>query len=104
MIYVAEKQREFTETEISGVRVSPLWEENGEGAYYTEFKAGARFPLHDHEGIEQLQVLSGRVRFNDVEMKTGDFMKVAAGETHAVHALEDTLILVAHRGGVVLKG
>ena len=103
MIHITEKQREFAESGISGIRQCTLWEANGEGAYYSEFEAGARFPLHDHEGIEQLLVLSGRIRFNEVEMRTGDFMKVAAGDAHVVCALERTVLFVAHRGGVVIK-
>ncbi len=54
--------------------------------------------------MEQFLVLSGRIRFNDVEMTAGDFMKVGAGDEHAAHALEDTLVFFAHRRGVVMKG
>ena len=104
MIYVTQKQREFTETGIPGIRQCAVWEENGEGAYYAEFKAGAEFPLHDHEGVEQGFIISGRILSNDIEMTAGDFVKLGAGEAHTVHAVEDTLVLFAHRGGVVIKG
>jgi anti-sigma factor ChrR (cupin superfamily) len=103
MIHVAKNQREFTETGIPGIRQCTLWEENGEGAYYSEFKAGAQFPLHDHEGVEQCIIISGRIRSYGVEMTAGDFMKLGVGEVHTVHAMEDTLVLFAHRGGVVMK-
>ncbi|HEY4164910.1 MAG TPA: cupin domain-containing protein [Dongiaceae bacterium] len=104
MIHITEKARQFSETDIPGFRTSPLWEEDGDGAYFAEFKAGARFPLHDHEGVEQFLVLSGRIRFNEVEMTAGDFLKAGAGDEHAAYALEDTLALIAYRGGVIVKG
>ena len=103
MIYITEKKREFTETGIPGIRQCTLWEENGEGAYYAEFKAGAEFPLHDHEGVEQGFVISGRILSNDLVMTVGDFIKLGVGALHTVHAVEDSLVLFVHRGGVVIK-
>lgn len=103
MIYVTEKKREFTETGIPGIRQCTLWEEHDEGAYYAEFKAGAEFPLHDHEGVEQGFVISGRILSNDLAMTVGDFIKLGVGELHTVRAVEDSLVLFAHRGGVIIK-
>lgn len=104
MIHVTEKARQFSETDILSFRTSPFWEENGDGAYFAEFKAGAHFPLHDHEELEQFFVLSGRIRFNEGEMAAGDFLKAGADDEHAAYALEDTVALIAYRGGVIVRG
>jgi quercetin dioxygenase-like cupin family protein len=104
MIHLTQEARRFVETGILGVRACVVWSENGEGADLFEFKAGASFPLHDHEGPEQIFVLSGRIRFGDVVLKAGDFLKVGPGEEHDAYAFEDSLFFSPHRGGVVFKG
>jgi hypothetical protein len=37
-------------------------------------------------------------------MTAGDFLKSGAGDEHAAYALEDTVALIAYRGGVIMKG
>jgi anti-sigma factor ChrR (cupin superfamily) len=103
MIYVTEKSIQFAKTEIPGFRTAPIWEENGERSYFAEFKAGTGFPLHGHEGIEQILLLSGRVQFGQVEMAPGDFMKVGADDEHDAYAHEDSLAFVTRRCGLVIK-
>ena len=44
---------------------STIWSENGNGSDFIAFKAGARFPLHDHEGPEEIVILAGKIRFGD---------------------------------------
>ena len=103
MVYLAQSARQFVETGFPGIRACVVWLDNGEGADFFEFQAGARFPLHDHEGPEQLLVLSGRIRSGDLVLTAGDYLKLGPGERHEVEALEDSLFFSPHRGGVVLS-
>ena len=103
MVHLTQAARQFVETGFPGIRACGVWLENGEGAEFFEFKAGARFPLHDHEGPEQLLVLSGRIRSRDLVLAAGDYLKLGPGEVHEVEALEDSVFFSPHRGGVVLK-
>ncbi len=102
MHHLTQSSRQFVETGFPGIRGCVVWLENGEGADFFEFKAGARFPLHDHEGPEELLVLSGRIRSGDVVLSAGDYLRMGPGELHEVEALEDSLFFSPHRGGVVL--
>ena len=102
MIKNSQSARQFVETGFSGIRACVVWQENGEGADFFEFKAGACFPLHDHEGREQLLVLSGRIRSGDLVLTAGDYLMMGPGEVHEVEALEDSVFFSPHKGGVVL--
>jgi len=96
-------ERDFVDTPYPGVRTCPVWSEGNEGAYFTEFKAGARFPLHDHEGPEINYLLSGNVRFGDMNMLPGDFAKLTSGDQHAAHAQTDSLLYTVYRGDVLIQ-
>ena len=58
MLHHAQAARQFVETGFPGVRASSIWGENGTGSDFIEFKAGAVFPNHDHEGPEEILMLS----------------------------------------------
>ncbi|KPG96000.1 hypothetical protein AEQ67_18900 [Pseudomonas sp. RIT-PI-q] len=103
MIHVNVNNRQFSDTDWAGIRTAPLWDADGDGAYFVEFKAGAVFPPHDHAGVEQFLLISGRIRFNEVEMEPGDFLKAGPGDEHMAYAIEDTLALVSFRGEVLFK-
>jgi quercetin dioxygenase-like cupin family protein len=103
MIYFTNAQREFAETGIVGIRFASIWGENGSGSDFIGFEAGARFPLHDHEGPEEILMISGRIRFGDLELSAGDYLMIGPGEQHNAVALEDTLFFLAHVGGAVIK-
>ena len=102
MIKNSQSGRQFVETGFPGIRACVVWQENGEGADFFEFKAGARFPLHDHEGPEQILVLSGRIRSGDLVLAAGDYLMMGPSEVHEVEALEDSVFFSPHKGGVVL--
>ena len=104
MIYFTKAVRQFAETGFPGIRSAAIWGENGTGSDFIEFKAGARFPLHDHEGPEEVLMLSGRIRFGDLVLSAGDYLKIGPGEEHDAEAFEDSLFFVAHQGGIVIKG
>ena len=79
----------------------PIWNgSDGDGGYLAKLAAGARFPKHKHEGWEQILVLSGSVRFNDTELRSGDVLQVQGEDEHEAFALEDTLLFVAHHRGI----
>jgi quercetin dioxygenase-like cupin family protein len=103
MIHFTNAQRQFAETGIHGIRFASIWGENGNGSDFIEFRAGARFPLHDHEGPEEILMISGRIRFGDLELSAGDYLKTGPGEQHDAVALEDSLFFLAHLGGAVIK-
>lgn len=103
MIHFPKTAHHFAETGIPGVRFSTFWNENGNGSDLIEFAAGARFPNHDHEGPEEILVLSGRIRFGDLILAPGDYMKIGPGEQHDAEALEDSTFFLAHLGGAVIK-
>jgi anti-sigma factor ChrR (cupin superfamily) len=97
--------RTWSETGLDGIVSCPTWSGNdGDGGYMAKLAAGARFPRHRHEGWEQIIVLSGAVRFDDAELRTGDVLQVDGADEHEALALEDTMLFVAHHRGIVFTG
>ncbi|AYF90619.1 hypothetical protein D6Z43_27070 [Pseudomonas sp. DY-1] len=103
MIHLTQASRQFTEIGLPGIRVATVWGENGNGSDFIEFKAGTRFPIHDHEGPEEILMLSGRIRFGDLVLSAGDYLRIGSGEEHDAEALEDSVFFLAHIGGAVIK-
>jgi hypothetical protein len=48
-------------------------------------------------------MISGRMRFGDLELSAGDYLKTGPGEQHDAQALEDSLFFLAHVGSAVIK-
>lgn len=94
---------QFVETGFPGVTVSTIWSESGNGADYIAFKAGATFPDHDHEGPEEIYMISGKIRFGDIVVSAGDYLSAGPGDVHDAEALEDSVFFVAHVGGTVIR-
>ena len=103
MLHFPKGAHHFEDTGIPGIRSSLIWNENGNGSDVIEFKAGARFPRHDHEGPEEILMLSGRIRFGDLVLSAGDYLRIGPGEEHDAVALEDSVFFIAHLGGAVIK-
>jgi anti-sigma factor ChrR (cupin superfamily) len=104
MILERQASRQWTATEIAGMRVANVWEENTDGSYFVQFVEGTRFPMHDHNGWEQILMLSGRIRFGDIELSAGDTLLLKHGDVHDALALSDATFFVAHRGDITLTG
>ncbi|NVD98160.1 cupin domain-containing protein [Massilia sp. BJB1822] len=102
MILERQQDRQWAETAIPGMRVATVWSENADGSYFVRFDEGARFPLHDHDGWEQILMLSGRIRFGEIELSAGDTLLLQQGEQHDAQALSDATFFVAHRGNITL--
>jgi anti-sigma factor ChrR (cupin superfamily) len=101
MILARQNERNWCDTGIAGVQTCSTWTGNdGDGGYLAKFQAGARFPKHAHHGWEQILVLTGAIRFNDMEMRAGDVLQVQGSDEHEACALEETLLFVAHHGGI----
>lgn len=101
MIISKNGQRSWADTGLPGIQSFTAWTgESGDGGYLARLSAGARFPRHVHEGWEQILVVAGVVRFNDVELRQGDYLQVEGADEHEALALEDTVLFVAHRGGI----
>ncbi|MGY2374717.1 cupin domain-containing protein [Pseudomonas sp. SDO524_S393] len=103
MIHLTESQRVFESTEHPGVSFLSIWGENGDGSELVKFTTGARFPLHDHEGREEIMMLSGRIRFGDLVLAAGDYLKIGPGEEHDAVALEDASFFLSHQGASLIK-
>jgi anti-sigma factor ChrR (cupin superfamily) len=101
MILTRHAERDWGDSGIAGVQTCSTWTgSDGDGGYLARFQAGARFPKHTHQGWEQIFVLAGVIRFNDIEMRAGDVLQVQGSDEHEACALEDTLLFVAHHGGI----
>jgi quercetin dioxygenase-like cupin family protein len=102
MILERQLDRTWSDTGISGMRVATVWNENDDGSYFVQFAEGTRFPMHDHDGWEQILMLSGRIRFGDTELAAGDTLLLKQGDRHDALALTDATFFVAHRGDITL--
>jgi len=102
MILERQNERLWADAPIAGMRVATVWNDNTDGSYFVEFKEGARFPMHDHDGWEQILMLSGLVRFGDIELAAGDALLLRPGDVHGALALTDATFFVAHRGDIAL--
>ena len=71
MLHHTQAARQFVESGFPGISASVIWEEKGNGSNFVKFKAGATFPLHDHEGPEEILMLSGRIRFGRPRIVNG---------------------------------
>ena len=60
-----------------------------------KLKAGARGPMHTHEGAEHAYVLSGKVDVGGNVLSAGDYLYTEAGEIHALVALEDSVVFAS---------
>ncbi|UOD31866.1 cupin domain-containing protein [Massilia violaceinigra] len=101
MILARQEGRIWGDSGIAGVQTCSTWTgKDGDGGYLAKFQAGARFPTHAHHGWEQIFVVAGAIRFNDVEMRAGDVLQVEGSDVHEACALEETLLFVAHHGGI----
>lgn len=79
---------------FEGVDFAPLNVKDGKGSFLLRFKAGSVCPMHNHPGGEEIYVVSGKGRLNELEISTGDFIHTPPNESHALHAETDVLIHV----------
>jgi quercetin dioxygenase-like cupin family protein len=85
-----------------GVTLAPLRMTGGAGSFLMKFQAGSRSPAHSHPGGEEIFVISGEGRIDDVAFGPGDLIYTPPGESHTLHAACDVTIHVILPQAVVL--
>ncbi|MBM4014425.1 MAG: cupin domain-containing protein [Planctomycetes bacterium] len=90
-----------------GISVRLLWqdESSGDAAVLIRMEPGATYPRHLHVGDEDVLVLQGGFRDEQVELKCGEFRRFPAGSIHAPVAIEGgppCVLFAVARGGIRL--
>jgi anti-sigma factor ChrR (cupin superfamily) len=75
-----------------GVTLAPLNMAWGSGSFLMRFEPGSRSPAHDHPGGEEIYVVQGSGRLDDLEFGPGDYIYTPPGEAHTLHA-HDTVVI-----------
>jgi anti-sigma factor ChrR (cupin superfamily) len=78
--------------------IKPLYEdrEKGERTCLMKIDPGAWFPLHAHEEVEQIYVLSGSFFDQDRTLRAGDYACRAAGAMHTSGSNEGAVLLLIY--------
>jgi anti-sigma factor ChrR (cupin superfamily) len=80
---------------FDGVDLAPLnMTKEGRGSFLLRFRPGAICPMHNHPGGEEIYVVTGKGRLNELAIAAGDFIRTPPGESHALHAETEVLIHV----------
>jgi anti-sigma factor ChrR (cupin superfamily) len=76
----------------------PLHEDRarGERTLLMKIDPGAAFPLHAHDEIEQIYVLSGSFFDQDRVMRAGDYACRAPGAMHTAGSQEGAVVLLIY--------
>ena len=78
-----------------GVSFSPLrMTKLGAGSFLIKLKAGSRSDAHTHPAGEELYVIEGSGKLDDLNFKTGDFVYTPPNEGHTVYADTDVTLLI----------
>lgn len=81
---------------IPGVRVRFLYvdHERKTQTLLMRCAPGAKFPSHDHQGVEESLVLEGDLHIGDVVLRVGDYQRCAAGSRHPAQSTENGCLLL----------
>ena len=77
-----------------GVTLTPLRMRDGKGTFLMRYKAGSRSPAHRHPGGEEIFVIEGKGRLDDLPIAAGDFIYTTPGDSHVLYAETDVTIHV----------
>jgi len=77
-----------------GVTVTPLKLDGGKGTFLMHYEPGSRSPTHTHPGGEEIYVVSGKGRLDDLPIGPGDFIYTPSGEGHTLYAETEVVIHV----------
>ena len=79
-----------------GVAIKLLRDDRATGAstFLLRFDAGARFPLHDHPGGEEVFVLEGDLQIGGDRLRAGDYLYTPPDGKHSVSS-EGGCVLLA---------
>jgi len=85
-----------------GVTLAPLRMAHGAGTFLMRYEPGSRSPAHTHPDGEEIYVVSGRGRLDDLPIAAGDFIWTPPGEGHVLYAETEVVIHVTLPGPVVI--
>ena len=85
-----------------GVTLTSLRMQQGAGTFLMRYEPGSRSPTHTHPGGEEIYVVSGKGRLDDLAFGPGDFIFTPPGEGHTLHAETEVLIHVVLPQAVVI--
>ena len=85
-----------------GVTLTPLRMERGKGTFLMRYEPGSRSPAHTHPGGEEIYVVSGKGRLDDLPIAAGDFIWTPPGEAHTLFAETEVVIHVVLPEPVVI--
>jgi quercetin dioxygenase-like cupin family protein len=77
-----------------GVTLAPLKMSQGRGSFLMRYEPGSRSPTHTHPGGEEIYIVSGEGRLDDLPFGPGDFIYTPPGEGHTLHAATEVVIHV----------
>ena len=86
-----------------GVTITPLrMDKRGAGTFLMHYQPSSRCPAHLHPDGEEIYVVSGEGRLDDLPIKAGDFIWTPPGESHTLYAKTEVVIHVVLPGPVVV--
>ena len=77
-----------------GVTLTPLRMARGAGTFLMHYAPGSRSPAHTHPGGEEIYVVSGKGRLDDLPIAAGDYIWTSPGEAHTLFAETEVVIHV----------
>ena len=77
-----------------GVTVTPLKMEGGKVTFLMHYEPGSRSPTPTPPGGEEIYVVSGKGRLDDLPIGPGDFIFTPPGEGHTLYAETEGVIHV----------
>ncbi len=95
MEFINYKSLNWENTSYSGIQSNEnAQDEIGDRLRYFKLEEGAAIPHHTHKGYEKIVIISGLVKFLDIELSEGDILYIRKGEEHSAVAIKETLMLV----------
>lgn len=101
MILLTTDKQEWRATPYQGIEICFLRRSGDRGAsVLLKFQQGARFPLHNHPGGEELFVLKGTVLVGGERLAEGDYLWTEPNASHDSVAEEDVILFVNTPEGI----
>jgi len=96
MIHKTPTSQQWRTTPYEGIQMCGLRQnEHGGGTVLLKVAPGARFPMHDHPGGEEVYVIYRHAVVGGVTVNAGDYLWTPPNGTHALRAEEETVLFVS---------